>query len=438
MKSTLVTLFSLAVLVARGFAMDALQVSIHPEQRLLPVGEGREVVIQIDLNSTEHRQGKRVPLNVAVVLDRSSSMSGAKLEKARQAAAGIVEQLRRNDVFSLVTYSHEVQVLIPAGPMRDSEAVQKKIQQIQAGGSTALHAGVKEGGAQALTHHAADRLTRLILLSDGLANVGPSSPDEVGRLGRELAKKGIPVSTIGVGDDYNEDLMTALAEESDANYYYVRDAENLPEIFARELGGMLGVSARNVRLRITCSNGVEAIGLLGRGEQFKNGTATVDLAPFVPGQSRKLLARFRIPAGTQVATQEVARIELTYSDPEHGEISRTSEVSIAWTEDLQAAERSIDADVRAERELVMNALETDAAVEKADKGEVKAAVEQLRKAAQKLEKAALSAPESRKAELLGEARAQVARAEILDREGMQKPVRKEMKSSAYKTRNSKK
>jgi hypothetical protein len=86
----------------------------------------------------------------------------------------------------------------------------------------------------------------------------------------------------------------------------------------------------------------------------------------------------------------------------------------------------------------MNALETDAAVEKADKGEVKAAVEQLRKAAQKLEKAALSAPESRKAELLGEARAQVARAEILDREGMQKPVRKEMKSSAYKTRNSKK
>src|ERR1019366_3487769 len=117
---------------------------------------------------------------------------------------------------------------------------------------TALYAGVQLGETQIQSHLSSRRINRVILLSDGLANVGPSSSGQLRQLGGELSERGISVTTIGVGDDYNEDLMAGLAEASDANYYYVNDTEKLPEILAKELGGMLSVTAREVRIEIIC------------------------------------------------------------------------------------------------------------------------------------------------------------------------------------------
>src|SRR5208337_1493072 len=127
-------------------------------------------------------------------------------------------------------------------------------------GSTALYAGVKMGADQLQEYFSSKRINRVILLSDGIANVGPSSPRQLCRLGNDLAERGISVTTIGVGDNYNEDVMAGLAEASDANYYYVQDTEKLPEIFAKELGELLTVAARDVRIEITCPDGVEPIG----------------------------------------------------------------------------------------------------------------------------------------------------------------------------------
>src|SRR5258708_39630130 len=99
-------------------------------------------------------------------------------------------------------------------------------------------------------------------IAEGLANVGPSSPRELRRLGQNLSEEGIAVTTIGLGDDYNEDLMAGLAEASDANYYYVKDTEKLPQIFAKEIGELLSVAAREVRIQITCPDGDRRIGLI--------------------------------------------------------------------------------------------------------------------------------------------------------------------------------
>ena len=108
------------------------------------------------------------------------------------------------------------------------------------------------------------------------------------RLGSHLAERGISVTTIGVGDDYNEDLMAGLAEASDANYYYVRDTEKLPEIFAKELGELLTVAARDVRIEIICPDGVKPLGFIGRAEKFENQRATVNLSQLTTGQDRYL------------------------------------------------------------------------------------------------------------------------------------------------------
>src|SRR5258708_38996923 len=114
-------------------------------------------------------------------------------------------------------------------------------------------------------------------IAEGCANFGPSTPIELRRLCQNLSEEGIAVTTIGVGDDYNEDLMAGLAEASDANYYYVKDTEKLPEIFAKELGEMLAVAARDVRIEIICPEGVKPLGFIGRNEKFDRQKAALNL-----------------------------------------------------------------------------------------------------------------------------------------------------------------
>ena len=125
------------------------------------------------------------------------------------------------------------------------------------------------------------------------------------RLGSDLSERGISVTTIGVGDDYNEDLMAGLAEASDANYYYVKDTEKLPEIFAKELGELLTVAARDVRIEIVCPDGVKPLGFIGRAEKFDQPAGNGELEP-VHDRTRPLslfaLPREWRPAGSRRAS----------------------------------------------------------------------------------------------------------------------------------------
>src|SRR5205085_8842601 len=127
----------------------------------------------------------------------------------------------------------------------DGRRLEEAICSIEAGGNTALHGGVSRGAAE-IRRHLDDGhyVNRIILLSDGLANVGPSTPEELGRLGTSLMKEGISVTTIGLGLGFNEDLMTRLAQRSDGNTYFVESSADLPRIFAAELGDVLNVVAR--------------------------------------------------------------------------------------------------------------------------------------------------------------------------------------------------
>src|SRR5580698_6580174 len=202
----LATMFS-----AKLFAGETLNLNLVPERGCVLRNSPQEVVIKIDLSAiADHKKSKRTPLNLAVVLDHSGSMTGAKIEKARQAAMQLVDRLRRDDIFSFVIFSDEAQVIVPAQHVEDKDALKEKIESVEAEGSTALYAGVKMGASEVTEYLSSKRINRIILLSDGLANVGPSTPRELRKLGGQLVERGISVTTIGVGDDYNEDVMAGL------------------------------------------------------------------------------------------------------------------------------------------------------------------------------------------------------------------------------------
>ena len=314
-------------------------------------------------------------------------MEGAKLEKARQAAAMAVDKLGDDDIFSLVTYDDETDLLIPperVGNRDHREELKARIHRIQAGGSTALHAGVVLGAKQVRRFFEKERVNRVILLSDGLANVGPSSTSDLSRLGRELRSDGISVSTVGLGDDYNEDLMTALAEASNANYYYVQDAEKLPGIFAQELGAARSLLARSIVIRIQAPDGVRLKEIIGRPDI----TAAIGW-PRSRCRSCSVRRNGVSSCGAVAETKtadaiEAAAVELNYATLDGGNApAQRQAAKVAFTDDEKKAESSVRSEVAQRTQRRAEPVAKETAVKLADEGKAKDAAELLRKQAAK-------------------------------------------------------
>ena len=170
---------------------------VELDKEVLRAGEDQTAVIKVSLETTAPKAGERAPVNLAVVLDRSGSMRGDKLEKAKEAAITALRRLRSGDLFSLVTYDHRVKTIVPAQDAGNSASIERQIRKIRAGETTALFGGVSQGAAEIRKNlHDERYVHRVILLSDGLANVGPDSPEDLGRLGAALIKESISVTTV--------------------------------------------------------------------------------------------------------------------------------------------------------------------------------------------------------------------------------------------------
>jgi len=430
---SLLTASALAVLAtAKG---SPISLSVKPERDLLLAGP-RDAIIQIELRARDSDRKRTTPINLAVVLDRSGSMAGAKLEKAKQAAGVALDQLGENDFFSLVVYDDKVEVLIPPQKVRDKEDLKRKINHIKEGGSTALYAGVKKGAAQLRKYFDSEKVNRMILLSDGIANVGPSSPSRIAKLGKELRQEGMGVSTIGLGEDYNEDLMTALAEASHANYYYVQDAEKLPGIFTEELGTVKSIVARNVKVIITLPKGVKPRGILGEdGIAFNGQTVTIPLSEFYGSQTRRFLLSCDAP-DDKAAELTLAQVELSYEDATSGEAIRENQTASAkQSSDAKLVEASVKADVASHAAITQNRLAKEQAVKLADAGKSKDAADLLMR--QAAANAAL--PASVQSPLLQKEDSELrSKAEELKNNGsFSKTSRKEFQYQNYQDKNQK-
>jgi Ca-activated chloride channel family protein len=268
-----------------------------------------------------------------------------------------------------------------------------------------------------------------------LANVGPSAPRDLRRLGSQLAGRGISVTTIGVGDDYNEDLMAGLAEASDANYYYVQDTEKLPEIFAKELGELQSVVVRDVRIEITCPEGVTPLGFIGRSEPFEDKKAVVKLSQFVPGQTRCLFLRCRVKGDER----DVAKVTVHYTDElDGGSAQATSGTArIGFTADQTVSDQSLNRAVYAEKELLLTAAAKDEAMAQADAGNYAAAGKILARQNATLNAAGAAAPAGMQSQIHTEMKYLQNFSDQLEAGNYDEVARKTMQAQSYNTRNSK-
>jgi Ca-activated chloride channel homolog len=257
---------------------------------------------------------KRPTLNISLVIDRSGSMSGQKIEYARQAACYAVQQLLSTDRVSVVIYDDVVETLVPSTLVVDKAHITRKIQRIEARNMTALHAGWERGGSEVAQYFNPEQLNRVILLSDGLANVGLTDLDAIATDVHKLAQQGVSTTTMGVGNDYNEKLLEAMTNSGDGNYYYIESAQQLPTIFQAELQGLMATVGTTVSLGIEPQAGVEVAEVLNELEVNRKGR--YQLTNLIIGNPIEVVVRLRIPAIAQAT--DLCYFRLAWNDPQNG------------------------------------------------------------------------------------------------------------------------
>ncbi|WP_321493839.1 VWA domain-containing protein [uncultured Desulfobacter sp.] len=415
-------------------AQGSILCRVETDRSILPADAPQNVILKITLDAPKLPENTNRPrVNIALVMDRSGSMGGTKIEMAKAAAMEALARLGKNDLFSLVTYDTDVTTLIPAQNVRETAAIIGAIKRIEAGGNTALFGGVSQGAAEIRKNIEDDYVHRIVLLSDGLANVGPSNPADLGRLGAGLFKENISVTTVGVGTDYNEDLMARLAQKSDGNTYFAQSGRDLPRIFAAELGNVLNVVAKQVVVTITLPSGIEPVEIIGREGRIRNNRIELAMNQLYGGQEKFALVEVRMKGYKDGSSIEIAKADVSYQDPfSMKNLNTQARATARFSRDQTKVTASTNAQVIKDYQLNLNALAQEKAIELSDQGKNKEAVQELRRSA-----AALSgfAGKYDDKDALEEARETEAQADMLEVQGMSKKSRKELRTKSYQMKN---
>ena len=418
-------------------ASGKVKTRVEMDRGTLPADRVQTAVVKVTLDAPAPVQRDRRPaVNLCIVLDRSGSMAGGKLAKAKEAAIEALRRLDREDVFSVVVYDHNVQTVVQAQKARHVERIETMIRSIRSGGNTALFGGVSQGAAQVRKNLSGDYVHRIILLSDGIANTGPSSPEDLGRLGAALLKENISVTTVGVGMDYNEDLMTRLSERSDGNTYFVESSQDLPRIFAAELGDVLNVVARKVKVIIECPEEVKPLRIIGRDGRIRGRKVELGLNQLYGNQEKYVLVELELPPGQEGREMEVARVSVTYEDPMTKKFETASARGVAgFSRDRKQVEKSANVNVQKDVQLNYSAIAQEQAIDFADQGQTDAAYQELKKSAVELKAFGVRHGDE---EMLEKAEEMETRAVEIRKQGMTPKSRKIMRTDSYQMKHQQK
>lgn len=316
--------------------------------KVLKGADGR---VTVSLNLTAARlptldNGPVQAVDLVIVLDRSGSMEGQKLSDARQAVIRLLDQLGPEDRLALVTYSNGVQTQSALVLMNEANRRQltSAIKQVYAGGGTNLGGGLDRGIDLLKYTPGVGRQRKLILISDGLANQGITDPDALGRMASAAVENRFSISTVGVGLDFNEMLMTAIADQGAGHYHFLEDPQVIAQVFEAEFQATRHVAAADVNIRIPLEPGVRLVGAGGYPIRYENDTAVVHPGNLLSGQSRTLYLTFRVPT---VVEQEIVmgRVQVQYQH--HGEswtVDASRPLTVACVPDPAAVLASIKKD----------------------------------------------------------------------------------------------
>ena len=307
----------------------------------------RHVLLQATAPKGRTRKApKRPPVNVAFVLDRSGSMAGSKLALAKYAVERALTGLTPKDRFAVVTYDDQVETVVGsclAAPANKTKAL-LRLQDVDARGSTDLHGGWTAGADALKAHLTPDGVTRCLLLTDGLANVGVVEPQQLAAVAADLRASGIGTSTFGVGADFDETLLTAIADAGGGHFYFIERPEQIPDVMTSELGELLDTVAREVVVEAKFDPMLEVEPLSPvAGGMAGPGLLRLFVGDLVVGQQVEVVLRIRFPD-----MPEGAHTTAFFTLADRDGVLKADGCTLAWTHadhaanDAQPRDRDVD------------------------------------------------------------------------------------------------
>jgi Ca-activated chloride channel family protein len=293
--------------------------------------------VTVELKTPEITSTERKPLDLAVVIDNSGSMSGDKIANARRAAHHLVDQLGAEDRFSLVVFDSTANVVVPATSVHDRTALHAAIDRIDDAGGTNLYAGL-DLGLQGLSRDG--RIPRLILLSDGQTNEGITDPLEIARRAGNAFEKGVGISTIGLGIDFNEDLLFSIAKSGGGSYDFVDNPSQLASVFSDELDRSAALAGRQAVIDLDLGPGVEGVEVLGWAATRTDDGWRISLGDLPSSSTRRVVARVTVAAGSE-GVFEGATARATWLDREGVAMAASDTSRIEATRSIAHADSSI-------------------------------------------------------------------------------------------------
>ncbi|NIS80740.1 MAG: VWA domain-containing protein [Anaerolineales bacterium] len=288
---------------------------------------GGEAWLQIGLQAAEATEQDIRPLNITLVLDKSGSMADAdKMSFLKQSLYFFLEELDPEDIIAIVVYDDQPSVLLPAGSVGDGHTVRAAIEQLRPGGATNLHGGLMLGYEETMKFYAPELNNRVILLTDGIANRGVIDPEQIAADSLSYNQQGVFLSTIGLGFEFNDELLSMLSEQGKGNYHFINDAEEMERVFRQEAAGLVQTVATDVWLTLQLTGEVQVQRVYGYPYDLKEDVMRVQFDDAGAESSQILMVKMVVPAG-QGFDLTFAQATLEYTDV-------FAEIPVEQTEEL--------------------------------------------------------------------------------------------------------
>jgi Ca-activated chloride channel homolog len=308
----------------------------------------REAVLQIGFTTAEVSERTDLrPLNLALVIDKSGSMAeDDKMSRVKESLRTLIGKLRPDDIVSIVVFDTEAGVLFPAARIGDGFEVRRAIDCIEPAGSTNLHGGLMLGYREALKNFRKDATNRVILLTDGIANVGTIEPNRIAAESSEFNGQGLDLSTIGVGLNLNNDLLRTLARSGRGLYHFVSDYQDIEKVFVNEVQSLISQVAKRVEVNVDYDPNLQVEKIYGYAPRARTNGFSITMDDMNNGLTQVVMLRFR--ARNPLRASSSVKIRLSYYD-----VQRKRTVEEVQTVALQPAEQKF-CDLLADPEVKKN------------------------------------------------------------------------------------
>lgn len=312
---------------------------------LLRERDGGSVLVRLHLTAKALRHATRPAMNLGLVVDTSGSMEGKAIEDARNACLSLLDSLSVGDRLTVVAFDSEPHILLPSTTLskENLKTVRDQIATMKAAGTTDLSGGLSTGLSEMMKGFQSAGVNRMVLVSDGV----PNEESPILPLARQARQQGISITSLGLGLDYNETLVSMIATESGGKYHYLRDSSMVATVFQDEVLKLSQTIGRGATIQLSPGPGVVIEDVIGLSWQKVGNKAQVVLGDFSEGEERDVVVRLSAPARRKGSVVELLDAGLGFEDAISGgrRLSTRAFVAARSSDDPDAIDAAKDRDV---------------------------------------------------------------------------------------------